>query len=190
MKNLLIIVFSAILLCSCISQKVKDSSKILDESQQLFAKENLKFYTQVKTVVEKSIEREIIVLRANLAENIKNIEKGIDEENTKVKKNAALSSEEKALEFIKNERKLNELTSASKEKAKETIDTLIQRKENFNKSIIILTKMQKAVASGSQKLNQYIQLKRASQVVLDEVKAIFPQIKGNISEVESILQKL
>lgn len=171
-----------------ISEEVKRASDVQTSSQQLFAKENLKFYATVDEALSTCIEAEIGALEAARTSSIATVREGIDDENAKTKADASLSTEDKALKFLENERILNQETAKINRKIDAQIATQNARREKLKESIRILTEMQHSLTNSSEKLNEYVKVKRASEDLLDIVKSTFPSLEGKISEYESLLE--
>ena len=182
---LLLIVFA-----SCATpQKVKDASHIQNESLKLFVEENTKFYSIVQATIESSIDAQISALELNLKNKIENDEIAINELNEEIKNNPNLTTAEKLNQIASNERYLYDSKLKNKDVIEKDIQIQINRKNKVQQSIFILTSMQEALFNSNMKLNEYIQLKKAHEYLLEEVKNTFPQLSFKMTQFESILQE-
>ena len=182
---LLLIVFT-----SCATpQKVKDASNTQNESLKLFVQENTKFYEVVQAALVSCIDAQISQLEIDMENSISVRKEAINEENEDIKNKTNLSTEDKIIQITSNERKLHELISKDKEDFGKEIQIQINRKNKVQQSIIILTSMQDALSTSNNKLNEYIQLQKASDYLLEEVRSTFPQLNFKMTQLESILQE-
>ena len=179
---LFLIIFS-----SCATpQKVKDASHVQNESLKLFVQENSKFYTILQATIESCIDAQISALELNLKNKISSDKSAINEANEDIKNNANLTTAEKLNEIASNERYLYESILKNKETIEKDIQIQINRKNKVQQSIFILTS---ALYNSNMKLNEYIQLKKASEYLLEEVRSTFPQLSYKMTQFESILQE-
>ena len=173
---------------SCgISKEVKEGSSTIRVSQELFARENLKFYSMVKQTLHDVIDYQITdagKLRDNAIAEYKNT---ITAMNKKVTENPAFNSDEKTLKIVSNERKLTEKTLEYKEKAKNTIEKQSKRKEKLDEAILILVSMQTKLLDATIKLDEYIQLKKAHETIFNELKSIFPNQASQLDKLNNVL---
>lgn len=182
---LLLIIFS-----SCATpQKVKDASHVQNESLKLFVQENTKFYTIVQAAIVSCIDAQISALELDLKNKISSDQIAINEANEDVKNNVNITTAEKLNEIASNERFLYESILKNKEAIEKDIQIQISRKSKVQQSIFILTSMQDALYNSNMKLNEYIQLKKASEYLLEEVRSTFPQLSYKMTQFESILQE-
>ncbi len=183
------IFFLLFILSSCyVPKKVKEASDVLNNSQQLFVLENSKFYDVIQEAILDCIDDQINSIKANKENAINVTVSAIDEDNAIIKNDANLSADEKALKFIENERLLADEKLKFSLEAEKEIEIQESRKERVIRSIIILKRMQNEIANGTMKLNEYIKVERASELLLQEVKSTFPQIKNELSDLESTLE--
>lgn len=189
MKTKFIYILLFIFSSCAIPQKVKDASYTQNESLKLFVQENTKFYAIVQTTIETSIDAQISALKLNLEDKISSDKIAITEANEDIKNNASLTTEEKLNQISANERYLYESILKNKEAIEKDIQIQINRKNKVQQSIFILTSMQEALYNSNLKLNEYIQLKKASEYLLEEVRNTFPQLSSKMTQFESILQE-
>jgi hypothetical protein len=189
MKTKFIYLFLIVFASCATPQKVKDASHIQNESLKLFVEENTKFYSIVQATIESSIDAQISALELNLKNKIENDEIAINELNEEIKNNPNLSTAEKLNQIASNERYLYDSKLKNKDVIEKDIQIQINRKNKVQQSIFILTSMQEALFNSNMKLNEYIQLKKAHEYLLEEVKNTFPQLSYKMTQFESILQE-
>lgn len=189
MKTKLILPLLLFLISCSIPQNVKDASKVNNESLKLFFQENTKFYSTIQEAIVLNLDAQIYALELNRDERISIAKEGTNEANQAIKNNQDLTTEEKIIEITVNERKLNERILNYNKDTEFEIQIQNNRKNKVKNSILILTNMQNALSNSNMKMNEYIQLKKASEYLLDEVKNTFPHITNKVTEFEAIIQE-
>jgi len=180
---LLLIVFT-----SCATpQKVKDASHIQNESLKLFVQENTIFYEKIEKALVTCIDAQISQLEIDRDNSISKRIDATNEANEDIKNKTNLSTEDKIIQINSNERKLNELISKDKEDFGKAIQIQNERKNKLQNSILILKNMQSSLANSNDKLNEYIQLEKASDILLEQVRSTFPQLDFKMTQFESII---